>query len=319
VIWVLAAIAVVSLLTALICFYMAFYAPTPKPLGEEEYPIPPGEVYEPYRSAMIQWMKEVRAMPYEAVSIRSFDGLKLCAKYYEYAPGAPMEIMFHGYRGSAERDLCGGVQRAFALGRNVLLIDQRTSGKSEGHVITFGIREHRDCLRWVDFAIDHYGADVRIILTGISMGAATVLMAAGQPLPKNVVGVLADCGFTSAKEMILKTIGEKKLPPRILYPFVKLGARLYGRFKLEENTPLEAVKNCRIPVIFFHGEDDQFVPCDMSKRLFAACPAPKTLVTVPGAGHGLSFPADQNAYLEAAAKFFTENGLLTEVLHYETK
>ena len=312
--WLTVVILFLVLLTAWICYRMAFFAVKEKRPSQDEYPIPPGKIYEPYRDTMVQWMKEVRAMVPQTVSIISHDGLKLWGSYYEFAPGAPIELMFHGYRGSAERDLCGGVQRCFALGRSALLVDQRTSGRSDGHVITFGIQEHRDCLRWVDFMVSHFGKDVKIILTGISMGAATVLLAAGNPLPKQVVGVLADCGYTSAKEMICKTIGEMRLPPALLYPFVKLGARLYGRFDLEEVTPLEAVKNCTVPVIFFHGEDDQFVPCEMSRRNFDVCPAPKTLVTIPGAGHGLSYPKDPEAYLHAAASFFTENGVPTEIV-----
>ena len=296
------AAALVCLLAAYICFRLAFYADR-RP-ETEEYPLPKGEEYEPYRDMMIGWMKEVRAMDCQELEITSFDGLKLRAKYYEYAPGAPIELMFHGYRGTSERDLCGGVQRCFALGHSAFIVDQRASGTSEGNVITFGINERRDCLSWVDFLIGHFGPGVRIILTGISMGAATVTMAAGQALPKNVIGILADCGYTSAKEMILKTIGEMGLPARPLYPFVKLGARLFGHFDLEETSPLEAAAHCTVPAIFFHGEADAFVPCAMSRRNFEACPTRKALVTIPGAAHGLSYPADPDTYLNALREFY---------------
>ena len=74
------------------------------------------------------------------------------------------------------------------------------------------------------------------------------------------------------------------LPPRVFYPFVKLGARLFGHFDLEETTAAEAMKSCRLPVFFIHGEDDRFVPCDMSRRNYEACAAPKRPITVPGAG-----------------------------------
>lgn len=297
------------LLTAYICFYLAFYVPKRELPGQEEYPIPPGKIYEPFREVMVGWMKQTRAMPHEDFWIRSFDGLALHGEYYEYAPGAPIELMMHGYRGSAERDLCGGVQRAFTLGRSVLIVDQRASGRSEGKVITFGINERRDCLSWVDFMVEHFGPDVKIILTGISMGASTVLMAAGEELPSNVVGVLADCGFTTARDIIMKVIRQMKLPSRLLYPFVKLGAKIFGHFDLEETTALAAMEKCRLPVIFFHGESDNFVPCEMSRINFNACKATKRLVTVPGAGHGLSFPVDQQGYLDALADFSTQYGL----------
>ena len=136
------------------------------------------------------------------------------------------------------------------------------------------------------------------------MGASTVLMAAGRKLPKTVIGVLADCGYSSQKEIIKKVIRQLKLPADMLYPFVKLGARIFGKFNLEEITPLEAVKRATVPIIFFHGENDDFVPCQMSRELYEACTSRKKLVTVPEAGHGLSYPVQPQAYLSALREFF---------------
>ena len=299
-------VVIAVLVIAYICYRIAFYAPKRKPLPPDQIDIPEGEIYEAWREPMEKWAREVRAMPHEEFSITSFDGLKLYAKYYEYAPGAPIELMFHGYRGNAERDLNGGVQRCRKLGRSALLVDQRCSGKSDGHTITFGINEHRDCLAWVDFMVKHFGPDVKILLTGISMGASTVLLAAGNPLPKNVIGVLADCGFSDAKSIICEVIKKMGLPVKLSYPFVKLGAKLYGHFDLEETSALEAMKKCTVPVIFYHGENDDFVPCDMSRRNYEVCRSRKMLVTIPGAGHGLSYPVDPKQYLDTLRSFFGE-------------
>ena len=304
----LAFVAIAVVLIAFICYRITFYAPKRKPLQDDQIDIPEGEIYEPWRPHMEKWAREVRAMPYEEFCITSHDGLKLYAKYYEYAPGAPIELMFHGYRGNAERDLNGGVQRCRKLGRSAFLVDQRCSGKSDGSTITFGILEHRDCLAWVDFMVKHFGPDVKIILTGISMGASTVLMAAGHPLPKNVIGVLADCGFSDAGCIIRDVAKKMGLPPKLSYPFVKLGARLFGHFDLEETSALEAMKHCTVPVIFFHGENDDFVPCEMSRQVFDACTSRKCLVTVPGAGHGLSYPVDPQRYLDTLRTFFGNDG-----------
>ena len=310
--WILlgtaAVLAAAVLLIAYVCFRMAFYMKEEHKIPKEEYPIPDGEIYEPYRERMVGWIKQTRSLPQEDFWVTSFDGLKLHAKYYEYAPGAPIELMFHGYRGNAERDLCGGVQRCFALGRSAWIVDQRGCGHSEGNVITFGVNERRDCEVWMNFMIDHFGENVQIHLTGISMGAATVLMAAGYELPRQVVGVLADCGYTSAREIICKVIRtDMKLPVKLAYPFVKLAARLYGRFDLEELPPIEAVKRCKVPVIFYHGEADGFVPCEMSVRNYEACCAPrKKLVTVPGADHGLAYPVDKQLYLQTLGEFFEQ-------------
>ena len=300
------AILLLVLIISYICFVITFRVSKNDPVKKEEYPIPVGKIYEPWRDVMVQWMKETRAMPHKEFSIRSFDGLLLKGKYYEFSPDAPIELMMHGYRGAADRDLCGGVQRCFALGHNALVVDQRACGSSEGKVITFGVLESRDCLDWVNYLVTSFGKDVKIILTGISMGASTVLMAGGQPLPENVIGILADCGFTSARDIIKEVIRVIKLPSALAYPFVRLGARLYGNFDLEQDSAIEAVKRCRVPVIFFHGEDDDFVPCRMSVENHEACASKKKLVTIPGAGHGLSFLMDPARYLTEMSLFFQD-------------
>lgn len=297
-------LAVVSLLISYICFIIVFYVPPRKKSALNDVPLPQGAIYEAFWDEMREWVCEARSTPHEDVSIISFDGLKLTGKFYEYAPGAPIEVMFHGYRGSAERDLSGGMQRCFKIGRSALIVDQRCSGSSDGNVITFGINEHRDCLSWIDFVIERLGPDVRIILTGISMGASTVLNAAGCVLPKNVIGVLADCGFSSAKEIILSVARQMKLPANLIYPFVKLGAKIFGHFDLEEISSVDAVSRTKIPIIFFHGESDDYVPCEMSRINYLACSSPKKLVIIPGAGHGLCYLVDPDTYLREVKDFF---------------
>lgn len=310
----IAALAAIVLIVAYVCYRMAYYSPDRDPNADGEFSLPPGDIYEPHRATMKKWRDEMRRLPKEDFYITSHDGLRLYGRYYEYEPGAVIEIMFHGYRGSAERDLCGGVQRCFSIGRSAIIVDQRASGKSDGNTISFGINESRDCHAWVKFVIEHFGPDVKIVLTGISMGAATVLIAAGRELPKNVVGVLADCGYTTAKEIISKTIAEMKLPPKLAYPFVRLGAIVFGHFDPDETSPLEAVKNCKLPVIFYHGEADDFVPCYMSRVNYEACASAKRIVTIPNAGHGLSYIIDGDGYVETLAEFFDSNGVPTKVV-----
>lgn len=309
VIIVLAVLVILVLLTSYICYRIAFYVPR-KATDTGEMPLPKGRIYEPYYPQMRQWLAELQDIPREEMTITSFDGLQLFGRFYEFAPGAPVELMIHGYRGTAEGDLCGGVQRCFSLGRSVLLIDQRTSGRSEGHTITFGINESRDCAAWAHHLVKRFGPEIRIIITGISMGASTVLMAAGyEDLPEQVVGVIADCGFSTAREIIRKVMVDLHFPPRLMYPFVKLGARLFGHFDLEERTALEAVERCRLPVFFIHGKDDRFVPYDMTQRCFDACRAPKAFFTVPEAGHGLAYIMDTAGYIRALTEFSRANDI----------
>ena len=283
-----------------VCFYITFYSKSRK--KDPGFSLPPGPVYEPYREIMHKWADEVEKMPHENVSILSYDGLTLRGKLYEYSPDADIELMFPGYRGSAKRDLCGGVQRCFALGRSALVVDQRGCGLSDGHIISFGVREHRDCLSWVNYILELYEGKRRIILTGISMGASTVLNAASRELPENVIGVIADCGFTAPKQIIQKVIKQMGLPPKLLYPFVRLAGMLYGGFDIESITSIEAVKSAKVPVFIAHGENDDYVPCSMSQENFDACTAPKLLLKVPGAGHGLAYVVDPEGYIAALRK-----------------
>ncbi len=297
-------IVILVFITALVCFFKIFYSKRSKK-ETEEYPTPDGDIYDPFREQIIEWIKEARAMPHTDVSVISFDGLRLCGKYFEYSKDAPIEILFHGYKGTAERDLCGGVYRCFELGHSALIVDHRASGNSEGHVITFGIKESRDCLKWIDFVVNNINSNAKIIITGISMGAATVMTASSMPLPKNVIGVLADCGYTSTEDIVKKVMKDMKLPPNILYPFARLGAIVFGRFDPNSASPKKSMKECRLPIIFFHGDTDAFVPCSMSEENYAECVSEhKRLVITPNAGHGLCFPVDMKAYLAELESFF---------------
>lgn len=300
---VLGAALFIVLATMCVCFFMTFFAVRRE--EKEEFPVPPGKIYDAHREQMVKWMREIRDMEHTDVEMKSFDGLTLRGKYYECRKGGTIEILFHGYRGSSYRDLCGGVARCFRLGHNALIVDHRASGRSEGRVITFGSKECRDCVDWVNFAVKNIDPDAKIIITGISMGAATVMMAASKELPENVVGVLADCGYTSTREIIKKVMRDMKLPPNLLYPFARLSAIVFGGFDPDADSPIESMKKCHIPVIFFHGDVDAYVPCYMSEQNFGACASEKKrFVITPGAGHGLCFPTDQEAYLEALREFF---------------
>ena len=305
---IVAGIALLAVLLALVCFLKVFYSPKRKLLKEDEFHFPPGKVYEPFHEEMLAWMRDLRTRPHENVSITSFDGLTLRGKYYEYAPDAPVELLFHGYQGNAERDLSAAVERCAALGRSAILINQRGSGDSDGSVITFGVLERKDCLAWIDFATQKFGKDRKLFIGGVSMGAATVTMAAGEDLPDNVVCVMADCGYSSAKEIIKKVVREMHLPASLVYPFIRLGARLFGKFDLEETSPIESIKRAKKPLILLHGDDDDFVPFSMSADVFEVCPTPKKLVPIKGAGHGLAYPKDKEGYVAALREFQEECG-----------
>ncbi len=257
----------------------------------------------PQKENMVALIDELIARPYRKVRTKSFDGLQLSGKYYHTDDNAPLAICFHGYRGVAERDYCGGGKFLLENNQNVLLVDQRAHGLSKGHTLTFGIKERFDVLSWVNFALQEWGNDTRIALYGISMGATTVLMSADLPLPKNVKVIVADCPYSSPKEIIRKVCNDKKLPTKFLYPFIWLGAMMFGHFNVNKDSAIEAVKNSNIPILLIHGEADSFVPCEMSHRIYNANPQKITLLTFPNAEHGLSYVVDTDRYVKLCLEF----------------
>ncbi len=245
------------------------------------------------------------AMPYEQVAISSHDGLRLVGKLYLTDGRAPVEILLHGYRSLAERDFAGGVCEALDRGHNALLIDQRAHGNSEGKTISFGALEKKDCLGWIDFVRGRFGEDTEIILIGLSMGAATVLLASAENLPDNVKGIIADCPYSSAKEIITMEGYKQGFPMRICYPFLKLGARLFGRFSISDAEPIAVIDKARVPILLIHGEADDFVPYDMSLRLKERNPD-ISHHGFKGAEHGTSYCVDRERYISLVEDFFKD-------------
>ena len=302
---ILLILAIIIILASYICYHITFRATTRVMDEDVQIHLPEGEQYMKVRAGIEKCVSDMLNRPFESVTITTFDGKKLYARYYHVADGAPLQIQFHGYKSSAVLDFCGGSLYAGKIGHNALVVDQRSHGKSEGNSITFGVLERKDVLSWISYARSRFGDDVRIILAGLSMGAATVLMATDQPLPANVVGVMADCPYSSPEAIIKKVCHvEMRLPVKPLYPFIKLGARLFAGFDLEESSAVTAVKNTPVPILILHGTGDRFVPCDMSREIHAANPEMITLVTIPEAGHGLCYMTEPKMYEDAMQEFF---------------
>ena len=242
--------------------------------------------------------------PHEQVAITSFDGLRLCGRYYHHRDGAPVMLVFHGYRSMTLRDSTGGYYLSRKMGFNVLAVDQRSHGKSEGHVISFGIMERHDCMSWVSYISERFGKDTPIVLTGLSMGAATVVMATALPLPPNVICVLADCPYSSPKEIICKVCNDEGFPSTVAYPFIKLAAKVFGGFDLEAASAVHAAGESKIPILLLHGDDDRFVPWDMSLKIHNSSNGCTELELFAGAGHGLSYTMWPKRYEQVCYDFF---------------
>lgn len=273
--------------------------------GRDGKPSLTGAQYDPYRHVMRQMYQALNDRPCERVTIRSFDGLTLSGRYYHIQDGAPVDIGFHGYHSSAMTDFCGGAALSFSLEHNLLLVDERAHGNSEGRTISFGIKERWDVLSWVDYVLERFGTDTKIVLYGVSMGAATVLMASDLELPENVKGIIADCPYSSPMDIILHVAKDMPLPLWLVKPFVILGAKIFGGFDIRETDAAQAVKNANVPILIIHGEADGFVPCEMS-NIVSHNPDWVTRYTFPDADHGISYLVDTKRYQQIVTDFLNK-------------
>lgn len=295
-----AGVAVAVLITSYVCYRMAFYN-NPRKHNPDPYRHIKDDGSESSRFSK-GLIDNILKEPCEDVFITARDGVRLRGRLYLSDEAAPFVIQAHGYRSTPMLDFSGGGALALELGFNIIMIDQRAHGKSGGRSISFGVKESLDVLSWVDFVKDTWGEDREIILEGVSMGAATVILAAGHPLSPSVKGIIADCPYSGGKEIIKKVISEMKLPASLLYPFVRLGGMIFGGFDINSSDVLSAAAKSEVPILLIHGEADGFVPCDMSRKI-AEQSNLVTLHTFPDAHHGTSFIQDNERYRKIADDF----------------
>ena len=237
------------------------------------------------------------------VYIQSFDGLKLHALWIPAQNPKGTILFAHGYRSNKLVDFSLAFSFYHDYGMNILVPDQRSHGKSEGKYITFGVKESRDMESWIAYHNETYGA-YSMVLSGLSMGASTMLYLADQVLPQNVKGIIADCGFVSPWE-ILGCVFRRviHLPAAPSLWVTEWFARVFAGFSLREKDTRIVLKNAKLPVLLVHGVDDGFVPCAMTEQGYSACIGPKELLLVEGADHGLSFLVDRQRYEEKIRNF----------------
>jgi len=264
---------------------------------------------EKYRDEIEAGKAWKRSQPFETVYIRSFDKLRLAAEFLPVQDAKGTVIMVHGYRSSAEHDFSCIMRDYYEKGYNLLLVHQRAHGLSEGEYITYGVKESRDITDWARWIEGHLGEDKDIFLNGVSMGATTVLLASGLDLPSNVRGIIADCGFTSAREIFKHVMKIKYHAPG--FPIIGIADRISKKkagFGFKECDTKKALSRNRIPVLFIHGTSDDFVPVRMTIENYEACSAEKEILLVEEAGHAMSYLTDREECMRTLDGFFEKYG-----------
>lgn len=298
---IIAAVTAIFLIVCYAAYLKAFYHK-----GSGQLELPRSRQYSVHKDEFERLTKEFEKITWEQASTSAEDGTLLCARVLDQKSKV-CQIQFHGYKSSPERDFCGGAPLAAKNGYNLILPYQRAHFSSGSKTIAFGIREARDLRAWVEYAKKRFGEDVEIILFGVSMGAATVITAAGQEIDERVVGVVADCPYSSPKAIIKKVCRDMGLPAGIAYPFAWLGALIFGRLKIKKDDgAMYAVRNSKLPILLMHGDDDRFVPVEMAYEIKKANPEKVRLEIFPGAGHGLCYMCDKERYIELVTDFCKE-------------
>ena len=243
---------------------------------------------------------------HQELHVMSYDGKLLHATFLPRENAKGTILLFHGYRSCWQIDF-GLVLPYYydTLGYQLLLVDQRAHGQSQGHYLTLGVRERYDVVSWATYMGQLLGEDAPLILGGLSMGATTVLLASCFEFPANVRAIIADCSFTSPYEIAKSVLRRDypKAPLRLLLPLCSFFTRLFAGYGLKDASTLDAVRESRYPILFIHGTGDSFVPCDMTQRAYDACTSEKELILVPGAEHGKSYLVGQSRVQTALRAF----------------
>ncbi|MFR5632710.1 MAG: alpha/beta hydrolase [Monoglobales bacterium] len=255
-----------------------------------------------------QSAKELGKTYTETIEIIARDNTKLIGHWSICKNAKRIVIAVHGWRSSWTMDFGMIADFLQKNGCNVLYVEQRGQNNSGGEYIGFGLTERYDCLEWINWLKEQDIEELPIYLCGVSMGASTVLMTAGFELPSNVHGIIADCGYTSPYA-IWKYVAENSLHfyyDHIMSDIADDMCRAKIKIGPKDYSCPQAMEKCDVPVLFIHGTDDDFVPVEMTYENYKACKAPKRLLVVPGAGHGMSYMVDQNKYEQAVKQFWED-------------
>lgn len=247
------------------------------------------------------------AKGYEKIETKSFDGLKLkgilvCAEQ----PSKKTVVAIHGYKSCGINEYCTYIRMYHEMGFNVIVPDDRSHGESEGKFIGFAWHDRRDCIGWINYALDRFGEDSSVMLHGISMGSATVMNASGESdFPVQVKAVISDCGYSTAWKQFKHVLKRNfHLPSFPVMYVANMFNILLNKYNFNDNCPVKQVAKASVPIMFIHGGDDDFVPTEMVNEVYNACTSKvKELHIFPGAAHAESYYVCHDDYVKVLKAF----------------
>ncbi len=309
--WWIIALSVILLAAGYLAFRFSSMRRTKEQLEKKRTAQQRGEEYGKYARNNIEGRKRLDAAA-EAVPLsrRSEDGLLLKGYLYE-RPGVNKSfILVHGYTGDGYYDWSALGADLFDAGYNVLIVDDRAHGSSEGKWVGWGVKDSEDICGWCGVLEKRYGSGASTCILGSSMGGATVLMAgARDDLPASVKCVVSDCAFASLiLELTRPGAGavERALVPAVV-ALMSVWSLVLSGYSLLDASPVKAVQKEKVPVLFWHGTADTVVPFSHEKLLYDACVTEKELYVSEGAIHCGSHVRDRDRYLSSVTGFFEKH------------
>lgn len=256
------------------------------------------EINEDTQKESRQWLNENS----REVSLRSYDDLKLNGYFIEQKSDVYV-IMVHGYRGDAT-SIISPIKRMKKEGYNLLIPDLRGHGKSEGEYIGMGWDDRLDIMQWIDYLLKK-NQQASIILYGVSMGAATVMNVAGENLPHQVKAIIEDCGYTSVWDVFKAHIEMNEVESEVAMHMASFATKIRAGYYLQDVQPIEQVKKSTTPILFIHGDHDEFVPFWMLDQLYNAAKCPKQKLVIAGAGHANCCSVGADIYYQTVFDFIS--------------
>ena len=243
----------------------------------------------------------------EKIAIRSSNDKKNLHADFIFAdkPTNICALVVHGYT-SSPRNMGVYAQKYHELGYDVLMPSLNGHADSEASYVTMGWEDRLDVIDWINFIVDN-NPNVKILIHGVSMGAATTMMATGEELPENVKVAVADCGFTSVWDIFSNKITNSfKMNEFPMLYSANTVNKLYSGFDFKEASSIEQLKKSKTPTIFLHGENDKFVPYEMLDKVYDAAACEKEKVTIPNAPHARNACANPELYWNSILNFINK-------------
>lgn len=251
--------------------------------------------------ADVNWL--IKDSNYIDTYITSSDNLKLHA--YEVKNENKTDkwaIVVHGYT-SEGKLLSSKAKHLYNMGYNVLVPDLRSHGSSEGDYIGMGWHDRLDIIDWINYIVKN-NPNSEIALHGTSMGSATVLMVSGEKLPSNVKAIVADCGYTSVYDEFSYQLKQLfNLPAFPIMNFLDVVTHIRAGYCLNDASAINQVKKSTTPILYIHGDKDDFVPYYMMDELYNATNSEKEKLTIEGGEHANSDLVNPKLYWSTVNSF----------------